>query len=75
MPARLPDDRPDLLTRPEAAAYLRMSVRSLARRSLGFDGPPLVRLGRRVFYLRSDLDRWLAQRRDVLGGPHRPSSW
>ncbi|MFO7782355.1 helix-turn-helix domain-containing protein [Thioalkalivibrio sp.] len=46
-----------------AAAYLGNSERTLARwRSLR-EGPPYIRVGRKVRYLQSDLDEWLARHR------------
>ncbi len=51
------------LDRDQAAAYLRLSPRTLdtwaVRRS---DGPPFCKLGKRVVYRRSDLDSWAAAR-------------
>jgi hypothetical protein len=61
------------LTETEAAAYIDMSVSFLqADRCHGptgnrTPGPPYLKLGKgrngKVRYLRSDLDRWLAERR------------
>jgi predicted DNA-binding transcriptional regulator AlpA len=54
------DGSNDLLTAPEAAAFLRMSASALARwRGQPQAGPPFQRLGRRVIYRRSALDRWM----------------
>jgi predicted DNA-binding transcriptional regulator AlpA len=51
-----------LLNQPEAARRLRLSERTLERlRSTG-DGPKFCKLGRRVLYLQSDLDAWVASR-------------
>jgi predicted DNA-binding transcriptional regulator AlpA len=49
----------------DAAAYTGMSVPwlKLARNSGHKDAPPFVRIGRSVRYLKSDLDRWLEERR------------
>ena len=45
----------------EAAALLKSNARTLERwRSTG-TGPSFVKVGRRVAYRRSDLERWLAQ--------------
>jgi hypothetical protein len=32
----------------------------------GIDGPPYIRVGRAIRYLRADLDRWLAAHRVVF---------
>ena len=49
------------LTAQEAAEYLRVSMEFLKRRRIaGKDGPPFLRLGGRVVYRRTDVDRWAA---------------
>ncbi len=50
------------LTQPEAAAYLRLSPRTLERHRVAGTGSVYVKLGRRVLYRRSDLDDWAASR-------------
>ena len=52
-----------LLTTHEAAAYLRLSPRTLERYRVTGEGPAYVKLGRRVFYERKALDDWLELRR------------
>lgn len=49
-----------------AARYLAYSTAFLkaARRGV-CDGPPFVRIGRSIRYLRSDLDDWLQSRRVI----------
>lgn len=48
-----------LLTAEDAARYLKVAVRTLANhRGLG-RGPRYVRVGRRPFYRRADLDAWI----------------
>lgn len=60
---------PELFDERETASYIRMSVAYLrADRQRGHvggrtPGPPFLKLGRAVRYLREDLDRWLAERR------------
>ncbi|WP_409332602.1 helix-turn-helix transcriptional regulator [Trujillonella humicola] len=55
----------DLITLAETAAYLRTPVATLRYwRHLGI-GPAGFRLGRRVFYRRGDVDRWLTERQDA----------
>ena len=53
------------LTQKEVAAYLRLSERTLERHRIAGTGPAFVKLGRRVVYRRSDVDRW-AEDRTVL---------
>lgn len=49
---------------PDAAAYLGLAPATLAKiRCVSNDGPPFIRLGRKIVYRKSDLDDWLAQRR------------
>ena len=48
------------LTQQEAAAYLRLSPRTLERHRVEGTGSRFVKLGRRVLYRRSDLDDWAA---------------
>ena len=47
----------------EAAELLKISDNALAKMRHGGDGPPFVKIGRRVRYARSDLQVWLAARR------------
>ena len=54
------EQRPnDLLTTEEAAEYLHLSPRTLERYRVTGEGPKYLKVGRRVFYRRGDLDRWL----------------
>jgi hypothetical protein len=52
-----------LLTRQEAAARVRVGVRTFDALLATAKGPTIVRIGRRVFVAEGDLDRWLAQQR------------
>jgi predicted DNA-binding transcriptional regulator AlpA len=60
------DERPQLLTEKQACAYLGVSPaflrrgRSEGQRGKRTDTPRYVRLGERIYYLRSELDRWLS---------------
>jgi predicted DNA-binding transcriptional regulator AlpA len=55
----------ELLTLPEVADLLRTPAATLRYwRHLGV-GPPSFRLGRRVLYRRSELERWVAERHDA----------
>ena len=65
-PRRAPDvvaGDPVLLTTPEAAQILRVSARTLRRwRDEGRgDGPPYLRLGRKIVYDRKALSTWLGR--------------
>jgi predicted DNA-binding transcriptional regulator AlpA len=51
-----------LLTQREAAAFLRLSERTLERWRLTGDGPRWVKAGRRVLYRAADLEAWIASR-------------
>jgi excisionase family DNA binding protein len=54
------DDRDVLLTRAEAAAYLRRSVPTLETWAREGTGPPITRLGSRsIRYRLSDLRAWI----------------
>jgi excisionase family DNA binding protein len=52
-------DDQDLLTEREAAELLRISTRHLQRLIENRQGPPRVKLGRRVLYPRPTLLAWL----------------
>jgi hypothetical protein len=47
----------------EAASYLNLSSASLAKMRCMGGGPVFIRLGRKIGYMRADLDKWLAARR------------
>jgi predicted DNA-binding transcriptional regulator AlpA len=60
-----------LLTTAEVAALTRAPESTLRYwRHLGF-GPRSFRLGRRVVYMRSDVEAWIAERRDQDGAGSR----
>jgi excisionase family DNA binding protein len=49
------------MTPKEAAAYLRSSPSTLAKRRLaGGNSPPFTRIGAAIRYRKSDLDAWMA---------------
>ena len=48
-----------LLSTPEAADYLGVSVSFLNKLRITGGGPSYVKLGRRVLYPKADLDSWL----------------
>ena len=50
----------DLMSPVEAAAYVHLSVNTLAKMRSAGTSMPFLKIGRKkVFYRRSDLDRWL----------------
>lgn len=54
------------MTRREAALYLNLSVGTLANWAAGNRyNLPFYRCGKKVLYLKSDLDKWLGQRRSI----------
>lgn len=55
----------ELLTTAEAAAYLRQSVSSLAKRRVYGSGPTFVKAGARIYYEKAALDAWVAARRHI----------
>ncbi len=52
-----------LLTRPEAAEYLRLSDKTLARWAWAGKGPGYMKAGGKVLYDAADLDAWLEGQR------------
>jgi excisionase family DNA binding protein len=52
----------DLLTTHEAAAYLRLSPRTLENWRVRGGGPRFRKLGDRVLYAQAELDQWQAAR-------------
>jgi excisionase family DNA binding protein len=62
-----------LLTPAEAAAYLRLEEHTLANWCWRGEGPPYVRIDRRVRYRREDLEAWVqAQWRVHTSAPAPP---
>ena len=58
------EDFQDEWLRPkEAAAYLKSSTSTLAKKRLRGDGPAYTKFGRLVLYAKRDLDEFLASRR------------
>lgn len=67
-----------LLNNQQAADYLGLSYRTLPGLRRRGDGPVFVKLGgRRIGYLKTDLDAWVASRRRVstsaITGPNLPT--
>jgi Helix-turn-helix domain len=57
-----PIDLGELKSPEEAAAALRVKFATLATWRAQRRGPPFVKIGRRVFYLRRDLEAWAGSR-------------
>jgi hypothetical protein len=55
-----PDEK---LTPPEAARHLGLAPSTLAKMRCCGGSPTFLRLGRKIVYVRADLDTWLATRR------------
>jgi predicted DNA-binding transcriptional regulator AlpA len=51
------------LTPPEAARHLGLAISTLAKMRCRGGSPTFLRLGRKIVYVRADLDAWLATRR------------
>lgn len=49
----------DLLPHTDAATFIGVSQRTLARQRAYREGIPFIRVGRKVFYRRSSIERWL----------------
>lgn len=60
-------DQPDIFDTPGAAAYLGKSPRTLEGLRYRGEGPPYVKVGGTVRYVRSAVDRWLEQQ--MTDGP------
>ena len=66
MPSEL---EPVALTEPQAATYIAMSrsflrkARMNGKRHRHTPAPPYCRIGRKILYLRADLDAWLRRHR------------
>jgi excisionase family DNA binding protein len=65
------------MTTEEAAAYLKISVRTLKSQRVAGEGPPGARIGRQWRYSKAALDAWLAGRADYSSymGPAPRSGW
>ena len=51
----------DLLNTPEAAKALRLGTATLQRWRKSGKGPPYIEMGRKVYYRRVDLERWVEE--------------
>ncbi len=50
---------------PEASKLAALSESSLEKRRVSGDGPPFIKIGRRVLYYPSDIRRWLESKKRV----------
>lgn len=50
---------PDLMTRPQLAEYLGISVVTLAQWAVAKKGPPVTKIGQSVRYRRETVSAWL----------------
>lgn len=57
-----PQSAPRYLTNAEAAAWLKLSPRTLEKQRVIGGGPPFRKFGRRVLYAVDDLEQWAAAR-------------
>lgn len=57
------DDGPRYLDNDEAAAFLKLSPRTLEKQRVRGGGPAFRKFGRRVVYALADLEAWADQRR------------
>lgn len=57
------DERPECMSTRELAAMIGLGEITLQQMRHRGEGPPFVKLGRRVIYRRADVDAWLAENR------------
>ncbi len=62
MAADVPVREARFLTNAEAAAWLKLSPRTLEKQRVIGGGPPFRKFGRRVLYAVKDLEAWSAER-------------
>lgn len=62
----------ELLTTEEAARELRLKRTTLEHKRMRGDGPPFVKLGRKVFYRRSALVGWVNAQERTSTAPMPP---
>jgi excisionase family DNA binding protein len=72
MPRQSTAEADRLLTRAEAAAFLGLRMSALEKDVCeGGIGLPYIKLGRRIRYRRTSLERWLAEREAIPPGGGR----
>lgn len=62
-PQRIGDD--PLLTTKELSAWLSTSEQALAQLRFRREGPPFIRMGRSIRYLRSDVEEYVLRHREL----------
>lgn len=62
MTTQTPTPTADLLTLPEAAAYLNMTEKALRWQRYIGEAPRAAKIGGRVMFRRRDIDSWLDQK-------------
>ncbi|MEL1262868.1 helix-turn-helix domain-containing protein [Pseudoxanthomonas putridarboris] len=62
MASTAPESAPRYLTNAEAAAWLKLSPRTLEKQRVIGGGPPFRKFGRRVLYAVADLEAWSVAR-------------
>ena len=65
MTTQAPTQTADLLTLPEAAAYLNMTEKALRWQRYIGEAPRAAKIGGRVMFRRRDIDSWLDQKFEV----------
>ena len=63
LPGVAEDSQDEWLRPPEAAAYLKSTTSTLAKKRLKGNGPTYTKFGRLVLYAKRDLDEFLASHR------------
>jgi len=53
----------EYLTTPQYAKLTHQSIRTCERQRMDGTGPKFIRLGRKILYLRKDVDTWLESRK------------
>ncbi len=62
MASPAPESAPRYLNNAEAAAWLKLSPRTMEKQRVIGGGPPFRKFGRRVLYAISDLEAWSSAR-------------
>jgi predicted DNA-binding transcriptional regulator AlpA len=63
----------DLYERPQLAKIFGVTVRTIYRLEQRRLGPPRLMIGRKIFYRRSTVEKWLADREAASGPVFNPS--
>ena len=65
----------NLLDRNQAADYLRVSLRTIDRWRSQRTGPPVTKVGKKIFYRLSSLENWLTSHTHEMPRDHAAASW